>query len=205
MNLEERFYNVMNHWIKDDIQIDSYWKELTTKYTEPFRKYHNLNHLLELFKYFDTYKQELERPNEVAYAIFYHDIIYNIWSKKNELNSAELAVKYLSNVELGGESVERIFNLIVVTKDHTPNKNQDEKWMIDFDIAVLGQHWDIYYKYTQHIREEYASVPNFMYKKGRRKVLRRFLNKNRLYKTNIFYQLYEDNAKYNIKKELESL
>ena len=205
MSLEERFYKIASHWFKDQAQQKKYWSELSKKYNESFRKYHNFNHLEELFKYFDAYQQKLKYPNEVAYAIFYHDIIYNIWSKKNELNSAELAKAYLSNLQSNHVHIERIFNLIMVTKDHSPNENDDEKWMVDFDIAILGQPWEIYFQYTKDIREEYASVPTFIYKKGRRKVLNHFLNKNRLYQTAIFYELYEEAARSNIKKELDTL
>ncbi len=205
MSLKERFYQVLGHWFDDETFIWELWKELSENYAQSFRKYHNFNHLWELFNYFDTNQDELEHPNEVAYAIFYHDIVYSIWSKKNELNSAELATEILLTTELDDKPIERVFNLIMVTKDHTPSKNKDEKWMVDFDIAILGQPWETYIQYTKHIREEYASVPNFMYRKGRRKVLKHFLNKNRIYQTDIFYKLYEMNARNNLKKELETL
>lgn len=205
MGLKERFYQVLGHWFDDDTQIKKHWEELLENYTQPFRKYHNLDHLWELFKYFDIYKDQLQYPNEVAYAIFYHDIVYSIWSKKNELHSAELATKYLLTTKLDDKPMERIFHLIMVTKDHIPSKNKDEKWMVDFDIAILGQPWETYFQYTQHIREEYASVPSFMYKKGRRNVLNHFLHKPNIYHTDTFYDLFEIQARNNLKKELETL
>jgi predicted metal-dependent HD superfamily phosphohydrolase len=205
MSLKEKFYKVIGHYTSNSSEITERWNELTEKYTEPFRKYHNFNHLWELFRYFDTYENELEFPNEVAYAIFYHDIIYSIWSKKNELNSAELATEYLLYTDLGDRVITRVFNLIMVTKDHSPTKNRDDKWMIDFDLAILGQPWDVYYKYTQQIREEYASIPDFIYRRGRKKVLNHFLNKNKIYHTDTFYNLFELDARQNLKKELKLL
>ena len=124
MSLKERFYNVLNYWFDDETFIGQQWQQLTKNYTQSFRKYHNFNHLRALFNYFDAYKSQLEHANEVAYAIFYHDVIYNIWSKKNELNSAELAKENLLNTALGDRPIARIFNLIMVTKDHTPSKNK---------------------------------------------------------------------------------
>lgn len=201
MNLKQRFYNTLDIWIKGDDEKWSRWKALLDAYTHAERKYHNLNHLRELLHYFDSYKNQLEHPIEVEYAIFYHDIVYNVWSKKNELNSAELAIDLLIHVEKDDKCLERIHQLIMATKDHTSYTN-DEKWMIDFDLAILGQSWDIYLEYTKQIREEYKSVPNFMYRRGRKKVLQHFLNKKRIYATDTFYEQYELIARENLKKEL---
>jgi predicted metal-dependent HD superfamily phosphohydrolase len=205
MLLKARFFRLLENLGVDKSQIDDQWEELWEKYREPFRTYHNQNHLNELFKYFDTYNDNLEHPSEVAYAIFYHDIIYKVWSKNNELNSAELATEYLLVTNRSEREVKRVFDLIMSTNDHTPRKNTDEKWMIDFDLAILGQSWDIYHDYTHKIREEYSTVPGFMYRKGRRKVLNHFLNKKRIFKTDTFYNLYEMKARENMKKELEIL
>lgn len=77
--------------------------------------------------------------------------------------------------------------------------------MVDFDLGILGQSWERYYVYTQQIRKEYSSVPNFMYKRRRSKVLKHFLDKNKIYSTAIFYQLFEAKARENLNKELETL
>lgn len=204
MDLKQRFYSTLKNWIENEDEIWNRWKALLEEYTNPERKYHNLNHLRELLRYFDCYKNELENPLEVEYAIFYHDIIYNIWSKKNELNSAELAIDFLIYVEKNDKCLERIHHLIMATKDHSP-RNNDEKWMIDFDLAILGQTWDVYATYTKQIKEEYKAVPNFMYRRGRKKVLKHFLNKNRIFSTDIFYTQYELQARENLKKELTLL
>ena len=206
MDLQKRFYELLETWVNNKAQIKLQWTELISKYNSRERHYHNMSHLTELFQYFDKYVGQLQYPNEVEYAIFYHDIIYNIWSKKNELNSAELAVDYLSAISLQGRiSKKRVFDLIMVTQNHQPKDNPDEKWMIDFDLGVLGQSQTKYKIYTQQIREEYGSVPNFMYKRGRKKVLIHFLKKRRIYHTEPFYQLLETQARNNIKEELKIL
>ena len=202
MELKERFSDLMSHWTNDALQIELQWKELSAKYTESFRHYHNLAHISELLHYFDTYNSCLSHPNEVEYAIFYHDIIYNVWSKKNELNSAELASEYLNIATAEDFVIKRIFNLIMVTKDHTPKENENEQWMVDFDLAILGQPWERYLAYTKQIRSEYSSVPNLLYRKGRRKVLNHFLDKQKIYHTDTFYDLYEEQARLNLRKEL---
>ncbi len=205
MNLEQRFRSLHTIWVTDETRVDNLWIELTNKYNETHRHYHNLEHIRALFAYYDDYNTELKYPNEVACALFYHDIIYDIWSKKNELKSAELVRAHLESYRLNDSCIDRICNLIMVTKDHKPKDNEDEKWMIDFDIGILGRSWDRYHVYTQQIRKEYSAVPGFIYRKGRKKVLDHFLEKDFIYSTKFFRDRFEIKARSNIKKELETL
>lgn len=205
MELRDRFYKTLKLLEVNWGHHEQLWLELDEKYCQSGRKYHNLNHLSELFTFFDIYTNQLRNPIEVAFAIFYHDIIYNIWSKNNELKSAELAKARLSNEAIESSSIDRIYNLIMVTKDHQPKENSDESWIVDFDLGILGQNWETYNKYRLQIREEYASVPEFMYKKGRKKVLNYFLNQPKIYQTKAFEDLFELNARENLKKELKLL
>ena len=205
MELEARFRQIVRAWSQDTDQINIQWQELQKHYKEDFRAYHNLSHLTELFRYFDLHIAALERPNEVAYAIFYHDIIYSIYSKRNELYSAELAIEYLQKLKVDDVAIERIFNLIMATKNHLPNGNPDANWMIDFDLGILGQPWEVYENYIKNIRQEYSLVPDFLFHKGRKKVLLHFLDKKRIYQTETFYATQEAIARENLKKELQAL
>jgi len=92
----------------------------------------------------------------------------------------------------------------MATKTHTA-KNNDTKWLIDFDLAILGQSFKTYERYTKLIREEYKTVPNFIYKKGRKKVLQYFIKKPFIFATEKFKNLYEDKAKENLNYELKQL
>lgn len=205
MLLQNRFKTLLSQWNLNETQIDSFWNSIQKNYNESFRQYHNLNHISELFEYFDSYKHYLKHPNEVALAIFYHDVIYNVWSKQNEWKSAELAKEHLHLCKVNTECISRIYKLILVTKNHCPETNVDETWFIDFDMAILGQPWDTYFQYTQNIRKEYATVPSFMYKKGRKKVLQHFLETSCIYHTKTFYERFEAQARHNITKELNLL
>ena len=205
MTLKDRFYELLGNWTIDMDQISAQWQQLYKEYGATSRPYHNLGHLEEMFRYFDSYKEELLDANEVACAIFYHDIIYNIWSKNNELNSAELAKKFLLSIGLEPKKTDRIFGLIMATKNHVVEGNKDQSWMVDFDLGILGQSNESYKNYTQQIRKEYATVPNIMYKKGRKKVLQHFLDKESIYKTKAFQSKYESQARINLSNELITL
>jgi len=72
-------------------------------------------------------------------------------------------------------------------------------------LGILGQSPEVYLKYTKSIREEYKSVPTFLYTKGRKKVLHHFINKPFIYATATFQKLYEEQAKLNLINELNAL
>lgn len=204
MTLEERFHKLLFQYSEKKELIDSLWNTINKKYSENHRAYHNLNHLEELFSYYDQYHNKLENPNTIAFSIFYHDVIYNIWKKDNEEKSGLFAIKELSQLFISSDILKTIKEQIIATKTHE-SKNIDTQFLIDFDLAVLGQSEEIYQKYTQSIRNEYKLVPEFMYKKGRVKVLQHFIDKPFIYKTSIFIDTYEKQAKKNLEKELNTL
>jgi len=75
----------------------------------------------------------------------------------------------------------------------------------DADLSILGQSWEVYFTYSKHVRKEYGQYPLFLYKKGRKKVLKHFLDMERIFKTDHFFELYEKHARVNLQRELEIL
>lgn len=203
MTLENRFIALLNTYTANKVLVASLWNNIELHYSEKHRAYHNLNHLTEIFTYFDTYKNQLETPNTVAFSIFYHDIIYSVWNKNNEEKSAQFAIKKLTTI-LSKSQLSEIYNQILATKTHSANNN-DTKWFIDFDLAILGQTENTYIQYTELIRKEYKIIPFPIYKKGRTKILKHFCDKPFIFATNTFRKLYDEKAKQNLHTELKSL
>lgn len=204
VTLQHRFKKLFYSYSNDFQLIKSLWQEIESHYTEPHRAYHNLTHLEELFEYYKIYRKELKKPDLVAFAIFYHDIIYGIWNKKNEEQSAEKALKVLQKLSLSHENLKEIESHILATKSHTATSN-DAKWMIDFDLAILGSNPEKYQHYSQLIRREYNKVPWLLYKRGRKKMLKHFIDKPFIYSTSAFRNLYEKQAKLNLEQELKMI
>lgn len=50
-----------------------WWNKIQTRYTEKQRYYHTLNHLDSMFFHFDKVKNELQNPQLVSLAIFFHE------------------------------------------------------------------------------------------------------------------------------------
>ena len=203
MNLQQIFEELLvkNNFPKEN--ISARWAELQKAYSHKSRYYHNLTHLEEMIFWFEKYKDEIQFPDEVLYAIFYHDYVYNSTRKDNELKSADYAVKILQQETTLNK--ERIHQLIMVTKNHQPTENEDEKWMIDFDLKILSKDWNEYVTYYKQIRKEYSIYPDFLYNPGRKKALEHFLEHEHIYQTEVFQNIYEQQARANIKKEIDLL
>ena len=202
MNIHNIFSETLSTLGFSQTEINIKWELLHKNYSQKNRSYHNWKHIEAMIKSWSAYKNQLENPVETLLAIYYHDVIYISTRKDNELKSAELACKELKEAQ--GIDLEAIYNLILCTQTHNASTN-DEKWLVDFDLQILGRSWDIYEMYYKQIRKEYRIYPNFMYNPGRKKALLHFLDKEVIYQTETFRTKYEKQARQNIEREIELL
>ena len=184
-------------------EIQQNWNVLEKAYSKKSRHYHNLTHLEEMITSFEMYRNRLQNPNEILFSIFYHDIVYSASKKDNELKSAEFALSVLSEKHLLNKQL--VFNAICATQQHAYNTNEDINWLIDFDLKILAKDWNDYKIYFEQIRTEYRIYPDFLYKPGRAKALKHFLEYEFIFQTEEFRNLYEDLARRNIEKEISYL
>ncbi|MBP1223905.1 hypothetical protein [Flavobacterium sp. 1355] len=200
MNLKQKFSGLLAPIGFDENEIERNWLDLETTYSTKSRHYHNLTHIKDMVECFEIYLDKLQFPNEVLFSIFYHDYVYKSSKKDNELKSAEYAVKILpKETNLNSQLV---FDMICATQLHQHNEIEDINWLIDFDLKVLARDWDDYKIYFEQIRKEYRIYPDFLYKPGRAKALKHFLDNEFIFQTEEFRKLYEEKARVNIKKEI---
>jgi predicted metal-dependent HD superfamily phosphohydrolase len=194
--------------------IERLWLDIEQRYSEPHRAYHTLAHLEFIFAQFFGIAELLRQPHLVALALFYHDIIYHVGDKSaatvapksNEALSADYAAAQLKEW-LNPEQIQRIYDLILLTENHQliDAEDSDAAYLLDFDLSVLGAPWSTYQRYAQAVRFEYQHVPLEAYRLGRTKVLQHLLDHPRLYMTEKFYTQFEESARANIARELQSL
>jgi len=203
MNLEKIYSELLYTIGFSEDEIQKNWEDLEKAYSKKSRHYHNLTHLKEMIKGFETYRDKLQNPNEILFSIFYHDFVYSASKKDNELKSAEFALAILpENINLNKQLV---FDAICATQQHQYNSIEDINWLIDFDLKILAKDWDDYKIYFEQIRKEYRIYPDFLYKPGRAKALKHFLENEFIFQTDEFRNLYEGKARINIEKEIELL
>ena len=207
LDLQQEWYSLVKKYTKDTVLIAKTFENLIKLYSHKNRHYHNLTHIEAMLLAAKHYKNNLEDIDSFKFAIWFHDAVYTVPSSKNEIRSAELAVKTLKKFEQLRESqLEKIKQYILDTETHKPsNQTKDSLFFLDIDMQILGTDLEIYKQYSQNIRKEYQLIPYFLYKKGRKKVLEHFLEREQIYFTPVFYQNFEQKARKNIAWEIKFL
>ncbi|WP_298492994.1 hypothetical protein [uncultured Algibacter sp.] len=205
--LKNEWYTLVSEYSEDDYLINNLWEEIEKKYNHKSRHYHNLTHIYNMLIQFEEFVNDIKDKKSLKFAIWYHDIIYKSTKNNNEEKSAVFSKKRLKQLNFNEKRLEIIQNLIISTKKHELIlvDNNDNSIFLDLDLSILGTNWETYKIYIQNIRKEYAIYPDFMYKKGRKKVLQHFLERDTLFFTKKYKTLFEHQAKENLKKEIELL
>jgi predicted metal-dependent HD superfamily phosphohydrolase len=203
MNLKEKYTKLLLNIGFKENDIQKNWLDLEKAYSSKSRHYHNLSHIKDMILSFETYLDKLQNPNEILFSIFYHDYVYKSSKKDNELKSAKYALSILP--ENIGFNKQLVFDAICATQQHQHNVIEDINWLIDFDLKILARDWNEYQIYFEQIRKEYRIYPDFLYKPGRAKALKHFLENEYIFQTDEFRNLYEEKARINIEKEIKLL
>ena len=178
--------------------------DLKKRHAHKGRHYHNFDHLEAMFRLFDAHCGQLQDPEVVALAIFFHDAVYDAKRKDNEEKSAALAEKRLQELNFPKDRTERVSTFILATKNHLlpENAHPDLAFFLDFDLAILGASREAYEAYTQKIRREYRIYPDLLYRPGRRKALEHFLQRPFIFQTDTFRANFEQRAVENVRREI---
>lgn len=203
--LKHTFSNLVNKYTADPKLAIKLWNEIVINYSDAGRYFHNMKHLENMYNELLPVKDKIEDWDTLLFSLFYHDIIYKTSQFDNEAESADLAKKRLQSLNISQDKVSKCVIQILATKGHSITKDCDTNFFIDADLAVIGQPYDIYSTYNQHIRNEYFIYPDLPYKKGRKAVLKHFLNMPTIFKTEYFQKKYESQARENLTSELQLL
>lgn len=178
---------------------------LESHYEERARKYHDIRHINECLGILDrTNHPEASNPL-VEYALWFHDAIYNTFSKKNEERSADAAVEVLARSGRPQADCDLVRALIMATCHDMRPTEPPLQLLVDIDLAILGADADRYAEFELQIRAEYWWVPTAMYRKQRAAILQSFVMRPSIYATHEFRERLERQARNNIAWGLEQL
>ena len=174
------------------------YHQLVKAYSEDHRAYHTLEHISACFEHLENVATHAEYPHEIKLALWFHDVIYNPFSGSNEEDSAELAKLFLSQNSVSQDIIQRVYDLIILTKEHVSPSSCDGKLMLDIDLSILGASEPIYAQFEKDVRKEYKRVPFFIFKKKRKEILKSFTLRPNIYHTEYFFARLEKQAKKNL-------
>jgi predicted metal-dependent HD superfamily phosphohydrolase len=181
--------------------------DLLARYAEPHRRYHTLEHIRTCLDHLAEARGIVEGERRVLEAaIWFHDAIYDPNSSDNEVESAELARRVLTEAGEPEPVCAEVERLVRLTASHTVEPGDRlGAVMVSIDLAILGAEPEAYDAYVRQVREEYGQVPELLWRLGRAGVLRRLLATPVLYADPVFHRRYEERARANLQRELATL
>ena len=185
-------------------QLETF-EELIRHYCEPHRAYHNRQHLAECLHVRRRVNAACQAPAEVDLALWFHDAIYDPLRTDNELRSAQWLDDVARDNGLDEETRRRLYDLVMVTRHDGAPATADEAVLVDTDLAILGASFERFEEYDRQIRLEYQYVPLPMYRQKRRQVLERFLARERIYTTPLYFEAFEQQARENLARAIPRL
>lgn len=203
--LKQAFIQIVQQYTGNDQLPGKLWAEIEQKYSGKKRHYHTLAHLENLFTQLFACKDVIEDWDIIIFSLCYHDIVYNVLKHDNEEKSAVFAEARLKSIGVPSSKIENCTAQIIATKTHTISADPDTNLFTDADLSILGEPWTAYKTYCTQVRKEYVVYPDMLYKPGRKKVLQHFLQMERIYKTEYFFNKFEREARENLLTEIEEL
>jgi len=206
--LKEKWFHLSGKYSNNLETQHSIFEKIISSYSNETRHYHDLSHLQKMFEIISTFENKLLNPDSVHFAIWFHDIIYDARRSDNEERSAEYAKNELRKLNTDTTLINSVTDLILHTKTHTIiNKNEsiDMQLFLDTDLVILGCDENVYVDYMEGVRKEYDHVPAILFKMGRKKFLKKFLEQEYIYRTNEFRVRFEKKARKNIQFEIDQL
>lgn len=180
-------------------------RELLDRWSEPHRRYHTLEHLLDVLEALDSLFSEDDDGDTrllVRLAAWFHDAVYDCRAGEDEEASAVLAGAALESLIEHPDEVRR---LVLITASHLPEQgDRAGELLCDADLAVLGRAPHGYRRYLTAVRQEYAHVPESDFARGRAAVVNRLLDLDPLYRTAEGRRLWAANARHNLQAEAAS-
>jgi predicted metal-dependent HD superfamily phosphohydrolase len=196
---------LLGRW-RDLVDDEAAGRELLARWSEPHRRYHDIDHLRAVLRAIDELARHASDADAVRLAAWFHDAVYRGRPGRDERESAELAASILPSLGVEAAHVTEVIRLVELTATHQPAPaDADGAVLCDADLAVLGGDPDAYAAYAAAVRAEYEHVPDGEFRTGRIAVLERFAFRDPLFHTSTARNRWEQIARRNIDTELSLL
>ncbi len=202
---EARFVALWNRTVTGtSTAATTIFARLARLYGEPHRHYHTLDHIWRCLDEFDRVTELTDHPDAVEMAIWFHDAIYVSGAKDNEWRSAELFLQW-SEGYAASAFRGQVRDLVMATTHRESPSRQDERFVVDIDLSSFGLPWEAFERDGRHLRAECANMTDEEYFPGQLRFLLSLLNRSTFFFTDYFRQRYEQIARANTQRVVETL
>jgi len=201
--LRQRFVELWRRTAMQGASTDpeAIWHELVKHYAAPDRHYHTKQHLAFCLQQLDLAGKRIPHPARVEMAIWFHDVIYRSGQRDNEQRSAEWFGQRASGI-IPDDFIDPVLRLIEATTHLDKVDGLDQQFICDIDLASFGCPWEQFVRNSEAVRAEYA-LPDEEFYRGEHRFLSTLLQRPRIFLTDFFHQLYEQQARSNITRFLD--
>lgn len=195
---------------------DALAAELLARYREPQRRYHTLQHLSECLGHLEAVLDQVPDPAAIELALWFHDAVYELagpgaasneqrGAASNEQRSALWAHQALLAGGAPPALARQVHDLVMATRHDALPATPDQCWLVDIDLSILGAAPARFDEYERQVRDEYAFVPEELFRRKRAEVLAGFVARARIYSTPFFHDRLEAPARANLGRSIAAL
>lgn len=186
---------------------------LERSYSSERRKYHTLEHIGWGLHRIDEMADEDKSRGSVfvarewdaiRWAFWYHDAVLE-GDPDDEAASADMAGNCALHAGLGMAFAEDVMRLVRATGHDRIPLRHDEAIICDADLSILGAPEDEFWHYEELVREEWAHVPENLFRAARATILKRFVDRPWIYMTDYGRTRWERKARANLMESMKKL
>ena len=201
--LRQRFVALWQRCLQPGADSDpaAVWQEVAQRYAEPHRHYHDKSHLAHCLEQLDLAAGQIDEPDQVELAIWFHDVINEPGVADNEQQSAEL-FRQIADGLIDADTINGVVGLILVTTHQIQPEIPDHQFICDIDLASFGCPWECFMNDSAAVKAEFPG-PDEDYYRGKKAFLEALLRRPRIFISDFFNDRYEEQARDNIGKLLK--
>lgn len=177
------------------------WRELESRYQEPHRYYHGEQHIAHCMEQLDLAGDRVQNSDQVEMALWFHDIIYHPGQQDNEARSAR-CFRELASGAMDETFINAVVDLILVTTHRWTTDETDQQFICDIDLASFGCNWERYIRDIECLKAEFPGS-NQEFCRGQRGFINGMVLRPKIFQTDFFNRLYEQQARENIERLLQ--
>ncbi len=178
--------------------------DLFERYAESERFYHTLEHIDYCLEVFDQVSHYCDNPDSVELAIWFHDAVYDFPIDDNERLSAEYFMD-VTRGKLPEDFRKIVFDQVIVTDHRSAPVNRDQKILIDIDLSSFGRPWERFLSDGVNVRREMSYLSDEVFYGRQIAFMKSLLDREQFYATPWFQDNYENTARQNLSRYLDSL
>jgi predicted metal-dependent HD superfamily phosphohydrolase len=212
MNIVEILKESVSTLANQPVITEPAWRNIVIAYGSPAnplcghpRAYHNLGHIADCLREAQTQTLDAESGAILHLALIYHDLVYDVNRKDNELASALIAVEDLIQLGVPTSATDQIFNAVVATAHQNLVHEPLSQLVCDIDLSTLAVPQAAFQANSEAIRIEYQAIPDEVFYPGRKRIMEKFLEREKIYYTSSYQEQCEAKARENIRAHIAEL